>query len=318
MFLSRLSNSPGGSPPDWPVPQTPLPAGRQLSAAVSIPPLPRHPGPAHPFACHPANWSSIPAETGAHPWRMQIGTPPPLRPAPVEKPAEAPASPGTESVTLNLIQLMVKRGLISKDDAAGLVQQAEQEAAAAQKQAVAAKTEAPAENPTMRSGRHPSPDPECPGGRASGGGSGDDDSVTVAYVPDVVSNQIRDEVTADVMKQAATRRRRREPQRFPTGCIVSASPATSAHATRAISYPDGNATRAIQSISTRSTPARPSTSIRIRPFLPPTTSTRNATAFACARASARRSTWSRTSPRACASAPAPTISPSRKTRPSAA
>lgn len=130
------------------------------------------------------------------------GTPPPLPPAPVEKPAEAPASPGTQSVTLNLIQLMVKRGLLSKDDAAGLVQQAEQEAADAQKQAVAAKTEAPAENPNDAvSDGILRPTLNAPAGGGSGGGSGDDDSVSVAYVPDVVKNQIRDEVKADVLKQ---------------------------------------------------------------------------------------------------------------------
>ena len=84
------------------------------------------------------------------------------------------ASP-TANVTINLIHLMVKRGLIKQSDADDLVHQAQQEAAAAQQQ-TAANAVLPEANP-----------PE--------------DAVAVAYVPDVVKNQIREEVTADVLKQ---------------------------------------------------------------------------------------------------------------------
>ena len=102
-------------------------------------------------------------------------------------PTDAPASPGDGSaapspnVTMNLINLMVKRGLLTKDDAQGLIQQAQQEAATAQAQ----QAPAPAE---------PSAAPAVP---VNG-----DDEVSVNYVPDVVKNQIRDDVTASVMKQA--------------------------------------------------------------------------------------------------------------------
>jgi hypothetical protein len=84
------------------------------------------------------------------------------------------ASP-TANVTINLIHLMVKRGLITQTDADGLVHQAQQEAAAAQQQ-TAANAVLPEANPP-------------------------DDTVAVAYVPDVVKNQIREEVTADVLQQ---------------------------------------------------------------------------------------------------------------------
>ena len=101
-------------------------------------------------------------------------TPDPTAPVP------PPATP-SQNVTVNLINLMVKRKLITQDDANDLFKQAEQEAATARTAAAqsAAGTAA-----------------------ASSATAADDDTVHVAYVPDVVKNQIRDEVKADVMKQA--------------------------------------------------------------------------------------------------------------------
>jgi len=106
---------------------------------------------------------------------------------PPPKPAPVADSSATRSVTINLIQLLVKRGLLSKADAAGLISKAEEEASEARSPAVAA---APATEST--------PD----GMLNAPAGGGGEDSVDVAYVPDVVRNQIRDEVTADVMAQA--------------------------------------------------------------------------------------------------------------------
>jgi hypothetical protein len=90
---------------------------------------------------------------------------------------------------------MVKRGLIGKDDAAGLVQEAKKEAADVHNQAVATTRPATAPGDIGPDGllRTPPPAP-------AGGDEGD--SVAVSYVPDVVRNQIRDEVKADVLKQA--------------------------------------------------------------------------------------------------------------------
>ena len=75
---------------------------------------------------------------------------------------------------------MVKRGLITKADAADLIKQAQDEAVAVQKQS------------TQAAAAEALPEANPPAG---------DDTVGVSYVPDVVRNQIRDEVTADVMKQ---------------------------------------------------------------------------------------------------------------------
>ncbi len=95
----------------------------------------------------------------------------------MQKEAESPS----QNVTINLISLMVKRGLITKDDAEGLIRQAEQEAAAARTQ-----TAATASN---------EPSPAVPA-------NPEDDDVRVNYVPDVVKNEIREDVKADVLKQA--------------------------------------------------------------------------------------------------------------------
>jgi len=85
---------------------------------------------------------------------------------------------------------MVKRNLITKDDAADLIKQAEQEAETARAQASTAQAAA-AQAPATPGGPTPASSAQA-----------EDDTVNVAYVPDVVKNQIRDEVKADVMKQA--------------------------------------------------------------------------------------------------------------------
>jgi hypothetical protein len=104
---------------------------------------------------------------------------PPDLPPPGALPPDTSTSAPSKNVTINLINLMVKRGLITKEDSEGLIQQAEEEAVAAQQ------TPAPSA---------PAPAPAEP--------VGDEDDVRVNYVPDVVKNQIRDDIKADVMKQA--------------------------------------------------------------------------------------------------------------------
>jgi hypothetical protein len=129
--------------------------------------------------------------------------PMPLPPpeAPASAPAPASETAPSENATVNLIRLMVKKGLITKEDAGDLVKQAQAEADGAHRQALAAKPKS--EVPPQATG----PDgilsapaaaaPSSPVGEAAS-----DDTVQVSYVPDVVKNQIRDEVKADVMKQA--------------------------------------------------------------------------------------------------------------------
>ena len=85
------------------------------------------------------------------------------------------AAPSTNA-TINLIRLMVKKGLITQSDADGLLAQAQSEATQAARQTAQA-------NPTANDGAQP----------------GD---VRVPYVPQSVRNQIRDQVKEEVIAQA--------------------------------------------------------------------------------------------------------------------
>lgn len=94
--------------------------------------------------------------------------------------ANGQATP-TTNVTVNLINRLVQRGILGKDDAADLIKQAQQDAVVARKQAqqdavAAAKANAPE--------------------------SSNDDAVDVSYIPEVVKTQIRDELKQEVLDQA--------------------------------------------------------------------------------------------------------------------
>lgn len=79
----------------------------------------------------------------------------------------------SQNVTINLINRLVERGVLTKEDAAELIQQAEDDAALARAQAAA-----------------PTPPPPA------------EDEVRVTYVPEVVKTQIREEIKQEVMNQA--------------------------------------------------------------------------------------------------------------------
>jgi len=106
-----------------------------------------------------------------------ISDPPPL----FEKSIPAPSAAPSQNVTINLINRLVERNVLSKEDAADLIKQAEQDAVVARNQAVqdavvAAKAQAPDAAP--------------------------EDAVRVTYVPEVVKAQMRDEIKQEVMAQA--------------------------------------------------------------------------------------------------------------------
>jgi hypothetical protein len=108
--------------------------------------------------------------------------------AQADAPVPAAAAPSSNAM-VNLINLLVGQHVITKEAGDGLIKQAEQEAASARAQVAVAQA-APAQAPGSEPGVPAAATPA------------DDDTVHVAYVPDVVKNQIRDEVKADVMKQA--------------------------------------------------------------------------------------------------------------------
>lgn len=110
-------------------------------------------------------------------------------------PASTRPSPST-NLTINLINRLVARGLLPKEDADELIQQAEAETLAAQSQAAAlqeATVQAAVAQAVATVQAAPiDPVPEL----------GADDALRITYIPDVVKAQIRDEIRADVMAQA--------------------------------------------------------------------------------------------------------------------
>lgn len=93
-------------------------------------------------------------------------------PAPASPPASAPvpAAPPAQSTVVNLIQQLVQEGVLTQDRAAALIHQAQDEAVTT--------------------------------ARGTGAAAVPSNSVRVPYVPQVVKNQIRDEVKQDVMREA--------------------------------------------------------------------------------------------------------------------
>ena len=94
--------------------------------------------------------------------------------APLANPAsDAPAAPKSSNVTINLINRLVQKGYLTQPEAIELIKQAEADAATAAQNAAAAETPAPAP-----------------------------DELRVTYIPEVVRNQMRDQIKQDLMAQA--------------------------------------------------------------------------------------------------------------------
>ena len=100
--------------------------------------------------------------------------------------AAAETPPPSQNLTVNLINRLVQRGVLSKEDAADLMKLAEADTARARASASAA------------------PSADAAGATAAPPDS--DDTVRVTYVPEVVKAQIRDEIKQEVMTQAREER----------------------------------------------------------------------------------------------------------------
>jgi len=121
------------------------------------------------------------------------GSTPPATPPSAEAGPSASATPSSNAM-VNLVNLLVAQHVITQEAGDRLIKQANQEADTARAQI--ASTQAMAERAlTAQAAQAPAPAPAPASAPAS------DDEVQVAYVPDVVKNQIRDEVTEDVLKQ---------------------------------------------------------------------------------------------------------------------
>ncbi len=133
--------------------------------------------------------------------------PPPVEPSPEivlsETPStEAPAPQPTpsENVTVNLINRLVERGVLTKEDSADLMRMAEQDAAEARAQAAAAQEaavqtavqQAVAAAQATAAQMAPSMEFPAPG----------PDDMRITYIPETVREQIRDEIKQDVLEEA--------------------------------------------------------------------------------------------------------------------
>jgi hypothetical protein len=130
--------------------------------------------------------SAPPPPVGPPPVASQIAAPAPsptrgVGSLPVAD--NGPAPPSSDSMVVNLMRLLVAKGVITQDAANGLRQEAEQ--SADQARARAAGTPAGAGSEALASGPAP----------AAG-------VIRVPYIPQVVRNQITDDVKKDVLAQA--------------------------------------------------------------------------------------------------------------------
>ena len=167
-----------------------------VPTAHAADPAPAVPPSANPSLANPSPELRTPAATD-----LASSAPPSVAhdsataPAPSTGEASAPQTP-SQNVTINLINLMVKRGLITKEDAADLIKQAQQEADVARAQAAAAEAAAQKVDLVAEEAQR-----AAQATVAAAPPPASDDEVRVPYVPEVVKNQIRDEVTRDVMQQ---------------------------------------------------------------------------------------------------------------------
>lgn len=104
---------------------------------------------------------------------------------PAEKKPETPAAP-SENVTINLINRLVSKGILTQNEAGEMIKQAEADAATA-----AAKADIAA--------LPPEPSPE--------------DETRISYIPDVVRNQMRDQIQQELM--AAAREEKWSEKHYP-------------------------------------------------------------------------------------------------------
>ncbi len=140
-------------------------------------------------------------------------------------PLPAPKPTPSQNVTINLIHRLVERGVLTKEDAEELIKQAEQDAATAREQAIAARsqtTQSSENPPALIPPDIPAPtNPEqIPAASETPAGvdrpaEGPEDEVRVTYVPEIVKQQIRDQIKQEVLEQAREENWA-NPRTFPT------------------------------------------------------------------------------------------------------
>jgi hypothetical protein len=125
---------------------------------------------------------------------------PTIKPPPVDEPpnmdqspdkmaATAPTPP-SENVTLNLINRLVQRGILTKEDAGDLIRQAQEDAKNAAQQAQVTQQAVTQAATAQQMAVEAAAPPQS------------DDQVSVSYVPEIVKAEMKDEIKRDVMAAA--------------------------------------------------------------------------------------------------------------------
>jgi hypothetical protein len=189
--------------------QAPVPAGaapikKSVPAAAPAQPAPDPaPAKAAPDAApaKPAPDASPVAPTPAAPPVAPAGpgeqaAPPPPAPAPAAEPnlLGGPNAKASPSAIVNLLNLMVKKGLLTKEEAEQMVAQSESDAAVARTEAHVAGFEGAQELVQRAVEAKVLPDTA----------SLPPDAIRVTHIPDIVKKQIRDEIKADLIAQSKT------------------------------------------------------------------------------------------------------------------
>ncbi len=133
--------------------------------------------------------SPAPAPADAPPASAAAIDPGPPETSPILPEANGPAPapvPPSQNVTINLINRLVQKGVLSQGEAEELIRQAEDDATIARAQAAAvAETQAVVQAQAAMTPAEP-----------------DSDEVRVTYIPETVKAQIRDQIRSEVMEQA--------------------------------------------------------------------------------------------------------------------
>ena len=168
-------------------------------AAVTTPAAPVVPDPITPKPT--ATEPPAPASTGAASTAAaQVAPPPAPKPEPDlmaaagDPPIKLNRPAPSQNVTINLINSLVKRGVLPQEDADALIKQAEADAAVAREQAestqVTATQAAMLAQAAAQAAAQATPDPVAEG------------TVRVTYIPEIVKAQMRDQIKAELMEQA--------------------------------------------------------------------------------------------------------------------
>lgn len=204
-----------------------LPLLASIWCASLLTSLAADPGASPTPVASPISAPSVPPATSPTPIVSSAKDDPPLptaTPTPAGSPSPVASATPSQNVTINLINRLVQRGVLTKEDADELIKQAEADAERAKEETAKANaTPAPGSGMMTPGGLLPSPEfmpPQNPLANAGGNAvppattqepppalePGPDDTVRVTYIPEVVKAQLRDEIRQEVMEQARDER----------------------------------------------------------------------------------------------------------------